>query len=192
MKDGRRDVCQESYFFKSDHHWTPSLRNILFRLWSSCHLEVPKERGWLVQIYQVLSFFFSWFPNAIENNTFFSLTKWRDKVRSYTLHQTLTRVSISRNSWREMTHSFPSQAGEVDFHISFSSRVSRFWEQKFSFSSRFSRSFIKIIFLLSIFKILKTDFSFSSQFVKCWYWESLSLLNFQGYFLFSPINILKV
>ena len=106
--------------------------------------------------------------------------------------QALTRVSISRNSRREMTHSFPSQAGEVDFHISFSSRVSRFWEQKFSFSSRFSRSFIKIIFLLSIFKILKTDFSFSSQFVKYRYWESLSVLDFQDYFLFSPINILKV
>ena len=105
--------------------------------------------------------------------------------------QTLTRVSISRNSRREMTHSFPSQAGEVDFHISFSSRVSRFWEQKFSFSSPFSRSFIKILFLLSILKILKTDFSFSSQFVKYWYWESLSLLDFQDYFLFFSYQYTK-
>ena len=66
--------------------------------------------------------------------------------------QALTRVSISRNSRREMTHSFPSQAGEVNFHISFSSRFSRFWEKdslsplvsqdfilRFSFSSRYSR-----------------------------------------------------
>ena len=97
--------------------------------------------------------------------------------------QALTRVSISRNSRREMTHSFPSQAGEVNFHISFSSRFSRFWEKKFSFSSRFSRFYIEIHFLLSIFKIFK---------MKYWYWKSLSLLDCQYNFLLSPINILKV
>ena len=64
--------------------------------------------------------------------------------------------------------------------------------KKFSFSSRFSRSYIEILFPLSIFKILKKDFSFSSRFMTYWYWKSLSLLDFQDYFLFSPINILKV
>ena len=55
--------------------------------------------------------------------------------------------------------------------------------KKFSFSSRFSRFYIEIHFLLSIFKIFK---------MKYWYWKSLSLLDCQYNFLLSPINILKV
>ena len=39
--------------------------------------------------------------------------------------QTLTRVSISRNSWREMTKIFLSRIAEANFHVSFSSRFSR-------------------------------------------------------------------
>ena len=63
--------------------------------------------------------------------------------------QSLTRVSISRNSREEITHIFLSRAGELYFHFSFSSR---FWDtnslslldlwdfsKQFSFSSQFSR-----------------------------------------------------
>ncbi len=39
--------------------------------------------------------------------------------------QTLTRVSISRNSWREMTKIFLSRIAVTNFHVSFSSRFSR-------------------------------------------------------------------
>ena len=68
------------------------------------------------------------------------------------MKQSLTRVSISRKSREEMTHVFLSRAGELYFHFSFSSRFSRFLDNKslscldlqdslnqFSFSSRFSR-----------------------------------------------------
>ena len=85
--------------------------------------------------------------------------------------QTLTRVSISRNSRREMTEIFLSRSWEVNFHFSFSSRFSRI-EGKFSLSPldfqdlrKNSLSFgDQFLFLLSIFKILETNFSFSSRF----------------------------
>ena len=68
--------------------------------------------------------------------------------------QSLTRVSISRNSRREITLGFPSRAGEMNFHVSFSSRFSRFWEN-ISLSPLGSQDFcIELLFLLSIFKIL--------------------------------------
>ena len=44
------------------------------------------------------------------------------------MKQSLTRVLISRNSRSEITLGFPSRAGEVKFHVSFSSRFSRFLE----------------------------------------------------------------
>ena len=44
--------------------------------------------------------------------------------------QSLTRVSISRKSREEMTHVFLSRAGELYFHFSFSSRFSRFLDNK--------------------------------------------------------------
>ena len=40
--------------------------------------------------------------------------------------QTLTRVSISRKSRREITYIFLSRSREMKFHFSFSSRFSRF------------------------------------------------------------------
>ena len=40
-------------------------------------------------------------------------------------HQTLTRVSISKNSRREMIQIFLSRSREANFHVSFSSRFSR-------------------------------------------------------------------
>ena len=68
--------------------------------------------------------------------------------------QSLTRVSISKNSRREITLGFPSRAGEMNFHVSFSSRFSRFWEN-ISLSPLGSQDFcIELLFLLSIFKIL--------------------------------------
>ena len=57
-----------------------------------------------------------------------------------TAEQSLTRVSISRKSREEMSQFFLSRAGEMIFH--------------FSFSSRFSRSPEKILFLFSIYEIL--------------------------------------
>ena len=96
------------------------------------------------------------------------------------MDQTLTRVSISRNSRREMTHSFLSRAGEVNFHFSFSSRFSRFWGKN-SLSLLVSQdSFIEFLFLLSIFKILQTNFSFSSRL-----WD----LDIEILFLFSIFKI---
>jgi len=78
--------------------------------------------------------------------------------------QTLTRVSISRNSRREITVGFPSRAGEVNFRVSFSSRFSRFLEN-ISLSPLVSQDlYIQILFLLSVFKILHNHFSFSSRF----------------------------
>ena len=53
-------------------------------------------------------------------------TVLKKKKKKVTANQTLTRVSISRNSRREMTHSFLSRAGEMNFHVLFSSRFSRF------------------------------------------------------------------
>ena len=44
------------------------------------------------------------------------------------LHQSMTRVSISREVSREMTHLFLSWSGEPNFHFSFSSRFSRIWK----------------------------------------------------------------
>ena len=44
--------------------------------------------------------------------------------------QSLTRVSISRKSREEMTHIFLSRAGELYFHFSFSSRFTRFLDNK--------------------------------------------------------------
>ena len=75
------------------------------------------------------------------------------QICTYTsVKQSLTRVSISRKSREEITHIFLSRAGELYFHFSFSSRFSRFLDNKslsfldlqdflnqFSFSSRFSR-----------------------------------------------------
>ena len=99
---------------------------------------------------------------------------------SIVVDQTLTRFSISRNSRREMTHSFLSRAGEVNFHFSFSSRFSRFWEKN-SLSFLVSQdSFIEFLFLLSIFKILQTNFSFSSRL-----WD----LDIEILFLFSIFKI---
>ena len=91
----------------------------------------------------------------------------------HVLVQTLTRVSISRNSRREMTQIFLSRLREANFHVSFCSRFSRIggkvslspldfqdlkkfssrFETNFSFSSRFSRIWRKFLRLLSIFKI---------------------------------------
>ena len=74
--------------------------------------------------------------------------------------QTLTRVSISRNSRREMIHIFLSRSREANFHVSFSSRFSRL-ENNFSFFFRpislspldFQDFWRKFLCLLSIFKI---------------------------------------
>merc|ERR1712074_217627 len=74
--------------------------------------------------------------------------------------QTLTRVSISRNSQREMIQIFPSRSREANFHVSFSSRFSRL-ENNFSFFFRpislspldFQDFWRKFLCLLSIFKI---------------------------------------
>ena len=93
--------------------------------------------------------------------------------------QTLTRVSISRNSRREITLGFPSRAGEVNFYVSFSSRFSRFREN-ISLSPLGSQDFcIELLFLLSIFKILENNFSFSSRFSRFCRTISLSPLDFQ-------------
>ena len=43
--------------------------------------------------------------------------------------QALTRFSISRKSWEEMVHFFLSRAGELNFHFSRCSRMSRFWRK---------------------------------------------------------------
>ena len=43
--------------------------------------------------------------------------------------QALTRFSISRKSREEMVHFFLSRAGELNFHFSRCSRMSRFWRK---------------------------------------------------------------
>ena len=77
--------------------------------------------------------------------------------------------------------SLSSWRGEFSYLVLLS--IFKILRKKFSFSSRFSRFYIEIHFLLSIFKIFK---------MKYWYWKSLSLLDCQYNFLLSPINILKV
>ena len=77
--------------------------------------------------------------------------------------QSLTRVSISRNSREEMTHVFLSRAGELYFHFSFSSRISRFLDNK-------SLSFLDLQDFLN-------QFSFSSRFSRLWRQKSLSTLD---------------
>ena len=67
--------------------------------------------------------------------------------------QTLTRVSVSRISQREITLGFLSPAGEMNFHVSFSSRFSRFSKQIIS-SSRYTR-FCPLFLILRKFTFLK-------------------------------------
>jgi len=69
--------------------------------------------------------------------------------------QTLTRVSISRNSRREMTQIFLSRSWEANFHVSFSSRFSRIGETVSLSPLDFQDFLDQFLFLLSIFKILK-------------------------------------
>ena len=80
----------------------------------------------------------------------------------------LTRVSISRNSRREMIHIFLPRLREANFHVSFSSRFSRIrWKvslspldfqdlKKISLSPLDFQDFLdQFLFLLSNFKILE-------------------------------------
>ena len=66
---------------------------------------------------------------------------------SANIHQTLTRVSISRNSRREMTQIFLSRLREANFHVSFSSRFSRIGG-KVSLSPLDFQDLKKFLFLL--------------------------------------------
>jgi len=77
-------------------------------------------------------------------------------------YQTLTRVSISRNSRREMIQIFLSRSREANFHVSFSSRFSRIGGKvslsplDFQDLKIISLSFLDpFLFLLSTFKILE-------------------------------------
>ena len=93
--------------------------------------------------------------------------------------QSLTRVSLSRNSRGEMTQSFLAGAGEMNFRVSFSFRFSRVLG-KISLSPLVSWDFyLEIPFLLSIVKIFEKNFSFSSQFSRFLRKNSLSLLDSQ-------------
>ena len=47
----------------------------------------------------------------------------------HSMTQALTRFSISRKSREEMVHFFLSRAGELNFHFSRCSRMSRFWRK---------------------------------------------------------------
>ena len=76
--------------------------------------------------------------------------------------QTLTRVSISRNSRREMIQIFLSRSREANFHVLFSSRFSRIGGKvslsplDFQDLKIISLSFLDpFLFLLSTFKILE-------------------------------------
>ena len=78
------------------------------------------------------------------------------------MYQTLTRVSISRNSRREMIQIFLSRSREANFHVSFSSRFSRIGGKvslsplDFQDLKIISLSFLDpFLFLLSTFKILE-------------------------------------
>ena len=97
------------------------------------------------------------------------------------LLQTLTRVSISRNSRREITPGFLSRAGEMNFHVSFSSQFSRFWENISLSPLVFWDFYSENLFLLSIFKILQNNFSFSSRFSRFCRTISFSPLDFQDF-----------
>ena len=91
--------------------------------------------------------------------------------------QSLTRVSVSPNSQREINLGIPSQAGVVNFYVFFSSRCSRFLGN-ISLSSLVSQDFcIELLFLLSIFKILWNNFFFSPQFSR--FQKSFSTLDIQ-------------
>ena len=86
-------------------------------------------------------------------------------------YQTLTRVSISRNSRREMIQIFLSRSREANFHVSFSSRFSRIGGKvslsplDFQDLKIISLSFLDpFLFLLSTFKILEKISLFSSRF----------------------------
>ena len=102
-------------------------------------------------------------------------------------YQTLTRVSISRNSRREMIQIFLSRSREANFHVSLSSRFSRI-EGKVSLSPLDFEDLKKFLFLLLIFKIFETHFSFSSRFSRFWR-KFLCLLSIFKIFL---INILII
>ena len=67
--------------------------------------------------------------------------------------QTLTRVSISRKSGREMTHIFLSRSREMKFHFSFSSQFSRFLENISLSLLDFSANEETFLVLLSIDEI---------------------------------------
>ena len=82
---------------------------------------------------------------------------WLPAVRVYTSHWQESR------SREEMTHVFLSWAGELYFHFSFSSRFSRFLDNK-------SLSFLDLQDFLS-------QFSFSSRFSRLWRQKSLSTLD---------------
>ena len=78
-------------------------------------------------------------------------------------HQALTRFSISRKSREEMVHFFLSRAGELNFHFSRCSRMSRFW-RKNSRSPLEIRDFEKNLFHFSKEWDFANRFSFSSRF----------------------------
>ena len=77
--------------------------------------------------------------------------------------QALTRFSISRKSREEMVHFFLSRAGELNFHFSRCSWMSRFWRKN-------SRSPLEI-------RDLEKKFSFSSRRNEILQTDSLSLLD---------------
>ena len=92
--------------------------------------------------------------------------------------QSLTRVSLSRNSRGEMTQSFLARAGEMNFRVSFSSRFSRVFGKISLSPLDFRDSWEKIPFLFSIFKTLEKNFSFSSRLARFWSHISLSPLDY--------------
>ena len=93
------------------------------------------------------------------------LVKVVGRVANLFSHQSMTRVSISREESREMTHFFLSRSGELNLYFSFSSRFSRIWKPNSLSLLEFQDFQEKFLFLFSIYEILRK--------------KSLSLLDFQ-------------
>ena len=92
--------------------------------------------------------------------------------------QSMTRVSISREESREMTHFFLSRSGELNLYFSFSSRFSRIWKPNSLSLLEFQDFQEKFLFLFSIYEILRK--------------KSLSLLDFQDLnrkICLSPLDV---
>ena len=105
----------------------------------------PKGALWVSQSIRK-ELFMSWCAIIIQQQLLFDIVTHPK--------QTLTRVSVSRISQREITLGFLSPAGEMNFHVSFSSRFSRCWENISLSPLVFRDIYIEILFLFSIFKIL--------------------------------------